>query len=344
MGAEHLSAFARVCAVALATAALGCGGGTGRARPLAATGAPRHLQIVRAMTTPERRALVDRLREKNPTPPGSRWTVNEEALSVSLTVVDPFVGFLRRARREAVARPPREGAPIDSAEAAERARAFVRHNAEVLGLPRHVVPGLAERVRAVQPSDHALPRARWAVRFDAPFASKGYEGFREIDNVADVEVLVDDDGEVSSFVNLSRVHPHLTIDTRPALAEDDPRVLSKLLGRRVFALDGRAPGALDRDARELGRLPLGEVRAEDVTRVALVIHASTGPALAWLAYRLAYLVEIAKPAAPGEDELDRGSPGAAPQLYFFRWVVDADTGDVLEDARPPISGAAHGEP
>ena len=251
------------------------------------------------MTSPERRALVERLRETNPSPPGSRWSVNEDALDVSITVVDPFAGFLRRARREAAVRLPRDGAPIVQAEAAERARAFVKHNAELLGLPRHVVPALAERVRAVQPSDHALPRATWAVRFDAPFSSKGYEGFQELDNVADVEVLVDDDGEVSSFVNLSRIHPHLTIDTRPALAEDDPRVLGKLLGRRVFALDASTPGAFARDVRELRRIPLGEVRAEDVPHMQRVVHASTGAQPAGLAYRLAHFVR-SRPAAPRE--------------------------------------------
>lgn len=301
------------------------------------------------MKTLERRDLVERFRKRNPAP-GAEWTVNEEALSLSLTVVDPFAGFLRRARR-AVHQRPMPATPLTDAEAASVAREFVKNNADLLGLPRHVVPSLGEHVRMVEPRDHAAPSASLVVRFDAPFSTKGYEGFHEVDNLADVEVFVDGDGQVSSFVNLSRVHPHLTLDTKPSLPEDDRRVMGQLVGRSVFALIDDHRRAIERppsqparpldgssqlpDVRELGRLPLGQIRAEDVTHVQLVIHESTGPKLAWLAYRLAYFVEIAKPV-PAEAFVGDESAAGGPQFFFFRYVVDADTGDVLEDARPPM--------
>jgi hypothetical protein len=78
--------------------ALGCGGAN-PSRAVVATPAAgsRHVQVVHAMTTPERRALVERLRARNP---GATWTVNEDALASTLMVVDPFAGFVRRARRE----------------------------------------------------------------------------------------------------------------------------------------------------------------------------------------------------------------------------------------------------
>ncbi len=299
------------------------------------------MQIFHAMTTPKRLALVERLRERNPAPPGSEWSVNEEALVRSITVVDPFAGFLRRARRGAAERGRSSSSPISDADAPRFAREFVKHNADLLGLPRHVLPGLAEHVRSVEPHDHALPRARWAVRFDASFPPRGYEGFDEIGNRADLEVFVDDDGEVSSFVNLSRIHPPLSIDTKhPLLPQDDPRVVAKLLGRKVFALEpDDSDRAVLRDPRELRRIPLGEVQASDATRMQLVVHISTGPQLAWLTYRLAYFVEIAKPV-PAELRDDDATDGEPPQYFFFRWVVDADTGDVLEDARPPFSPPA----
>jgi hypothetical protein len=337
LGPERLSQLLRLITVVLALSAAACGAGTRGARPETRPQAPRrHMQIVHAMTTPQRNALVERLRERNPTPPSSPWEVNAEALGRSLTVVEPFSGFLRRARRREA---PRSSSPTAIAEtdAANRAREFVKRNADLFGLPRHVVPGLAERPRAVQRTDHAASRATWVIRFEASFPSKGYEGFREIDNVADIEVFVDDDGEVSSFVNLSRIHPHLTIDTRPELAQEDARVIAKLLGRRVFALDTHDVSALDRPVQELQRIPLGEVHAENVTHMQLVIHVSTGPQLAWLVYRLGYFVEIAKPAPPqlGPDA-DIAST-LSPQFFFFRYVVDADTGDVIEDARAPFS-------
>jgi hypothetical protein len=194
-----------------------------------------------------------------------------------------------------------------------------------------VALGLGEQASAIEAADRArttgAPRAsRFRVRFDAAFPTKGYEAFRELDNTIDVEVFLDGAGEVIAFVNLSKVHPHLALDTRPDLGPGDPRVVEKLLGRTLFALAGEPPGpdplAPD-DARELRRLPLGPIQPEDVERVAPVILASVGPRFAWVAYRLAYAVDVAKPAAPG-------------RFFFFRYVVDADTGDVLEDARAPI--------
>jgi hypothetical protein len=84
---------------------------------------------------------------------------------------------------------------------------------------------------------------------------------------------------------------------------------------------------------------LGTVSARDVTHVKLVVHVSTGPQLAWLTYRLAYFVEVARPArfaeVPG-DELVLGPPS----FFFFRYVVDADTGDVIEDAHAPLASSA----
>lgn len=340
MGPERLSTLFRRCALPLALSAASCGGARSAAPgPVAESQArPRHLQIVHAMTTPQRLALVHRLRERNPTTAETQWTVNEEALARSITVVDPFAGFLRRARRGVAERPARGAGPIGDADAASAARAFVKKNADVLGLPRHVVPALAEHVRRVEPADHGLPRATWVVRFDASFPSKGYESFGEIENHADVEVLVDDDGEVSSFVNLSRVFPRLTIDTKPGLAGDDPRLVAKLVGRRVFALEGSEPQPGTR-LDELRRIPLGGVQATDVTRVQLVIHVATGPQLAWLTFRLAYFVEVAKPV-PAEILGEEPGIAAPPQYFFFRYVVDADTGDVLEDARAPLSAPA----
>ena len=289
------------------------------------------------MKTQDRRALVDRLRERNPVPKGARWTVNEEALALSLTVLDPFAGFLRRARREGVV-PALRVDPVGQDEATESARAFVKRNADLLGIPRHVVPVLAEHARLAEPGDHALARTHWAVRFEAPFASKGYEGFKEVENLADVEVFVDEDGEVTSFVNVSRVHPPLMLDTKPDLAEEDPRAIARLVGRTLFALQS-TEDAHDLDVQALHRIPLGELRPDDVTHMQLVIHVATGPQLAWLTYRLAYFVEVAKPAPPNVDVAEE--PGATSSSYFFfRYVVDADSGDVLEDTRAPFAAPA----
>jgi hypothetical protein len=331
-------------AVLLAIVIVACGGAEPLAKP-AVPPRPSHLQIVHAMKMPQRRELLDRFRKRNAEGrEGADWIVNEEAVAMSLTVIDPFAGFLRRARRSSARTPsglPRAAPsmPLADEQARAIARGFVRRNADLLGLPRHVVVGLGERVRSVEPGDHASPNATYVVRFDASFSTKGYEAFHEIDNTADVEVFVDDDGQVSSFVNLSRVHPPLLLDTRPRLNQEDARVVAQLLGRSVFAVvddtrDGEADVRAPKDARDMRRMPLGKVQAEDVLRLQLVIHESAGPELAWLTYRLAYFVEVGKPVPV---EMGGGDPLSSPPIFFFRYVVDADTGDVLEDARAPIT-------
>jgi hypothetical protein len=298
VGTERL-----ILGFAIAALAAGCGGAPA-ARPEQGSGGPRHAQIVRAMTTSERRALVDRFVARNP-----GWFVSDAALG-GVTVVDPFAGFLRRAR--AAPHAAGAGAPITSENAALAARGFVKKNAELFGIPHYVALSLVDHVRAVAPEDHASARAVFAVRLEAPFAMKGYEAFHEVENVADVEVFVDDDGTPSGVANVSKIHPRLAIDTHPTLAEDDAALYKNVLGRRVFALG-------DDDAK----IELGVVEAKDLLGSKLYIHESPGPMLAWITYRLARVITVAK-AAP-----------EMPVFYFFAWVVDADTGDVIRETEVP---------
>ncbi|MBX3226694.1 MAG: hypothetical protein KIT84_39265 [Labilithrix sp.] len=269
--------------------------------------ATRHVQIVRALTTPERLALVAKLRARS----GAGWEVNEAALATSGTVVDPFAGFLRRARNTAPR--PAAAAPVTEEEAIAAARAFVRTNADLLALPHAVLLTFAVSARPVEPRDHAGARARWAVRFETTFPTKGYEAFAELENEVDLEVFVDDDGAPSMLANVSAIHPRLFLDTRPDVDAEDPRLYAKLLGRRVFALaDDDTP------------IPLGHVERGDFQRANLVVFRSPGPLGAWMTYRLAWNLGAAKAAIE--------EPGA---YYFFAWIVDADSGDVVADAVPP---------
>lgn len=255
------------------------------------------------MDADARRALVERFRERNPTPTGPGWTVTEVQKAPSLAVVDPFARFLRRARRDGFAR-PRSG-EVEEAEASRQAVAFVERNADILGLPRDVVPTLSQQTREAH--GHGSPRAAWRAHFEARFATPGYEAF-ELDNEVVLDVLVDDDGEVSSFVNLSRIHPHVTFDTTPALGREDPRLLENILGRR-----------LSRPEYENGLL-LRAVRREDIDDVKRTIQVLRTPTNATLTYRLAYTIRIA---------MRREDPEKMP--YYFYLNVDADTGERLDE-------------
>ena len=260
------------------------------------------------MSGPERRALVARFVERNP-----GWYVNDAALDDSVAIVDPFAGFLRRARAgpHAGAPPPN---PLGEGDAAVAARQFVRKNADLFGIPHAVALTLVDHVRGLGPEDHASPRAAFAVRLEAPFKMKGYEAFKEVANEADVEVVIDDDGTPSSVANISKIHPRLKLDTHPTLSEDDGRLYKNILGRRVFAL-----------ADDEEKIELGVVEDTDLLSSKLYIHESPGPMLAWMTYRLARIVTVAKPSHD------------MPVFYFFAWIVDADSGDVIRETDVPTA-------
>jgi hypothetical protein len=255
------------------------------------------VQIVHAMKTPARAAIAARFRDRN----GSEWAVGPAE-------IDPFRGFVRAARREAERENP---------DAPSLAFAFVRANADLLGLLPSQIVALDERT--MREGNRAI------VHYSGTFPMRGYESQRTLDTVVDLDVLVE--GRVTGVANRSVVHPRLAIDLHPALTNDDPRVVAKLVGRRVFAL----PNDPFLEERQRTQIPLGEIKSEDTTRVDLVVHVSPGPSLAWMTYRLAYAVDMARPVPPGDQPLL--SPGS---FYFFRFIVDADTGDLVEDSKVPI--------
>lgn len=274
------------------------------------------------MTTPERKAIVERFRARNP---GDAWIFNEDALEESAVVIDPFRGFLRRGRSAHRPVATRAAMPEDAAKAA---RAFVERNADLLGLPNAVVHGLAE--------ERSAAGGHWSIRFDATYPTKGYETLRELDNQVDLDVLVADDGTVTAFQNRSRIHPPLHIPLRPRLAPDDATLVRDVVGRQVFAMVG---GAGQEDPRALPRIALGAIRLEDVQHVELTVWSAPGPAQAYVSYRLAYTVDVTRGIRSGF--LD---PFFKPAGYAFRYIVDADTGQVIEDARPPVMAPAEEMP
>jgi hypothetical protein len=321
------------CALCAASAAsAGCArgdGATARAPGRSDRPAPlarRHAQIVRAATTQARAAAVARLRETA----GSSW----RALHPD-DDVDPFRVFVRRAFDASAAGPAVAGATDADAEAA--ALAFVSANAASLGLAPSEAAVLDVACRAVPigerpPGSHA----RWNVRLGGRFPMRGFEAFPSLATTVDIVVVVDDDMKIRLLVNGSRIHPRLALDTKPDLEPDDPRVLRHVVGRELFVAiaDPRAP---DARVRELRRRSLGRVRADDVVSRTLTIHASPGPLGAWMTYRLAYVVRVAiRLHGPGE------LAGAPPPT--FRFVVDADTGELIDDAAVPVvSGGGEGE-
>jgi hypothetical protein len=278
-----------------------------------------HVQFVRAMPMAQRVAIVERFRARN----GADWDITLGGGGAP-DDVDPIRGLVRRAKRAAPTASATASSTSDldaagSADPAEKERAitealsFLTRNAEFFGLSPADVPAL--EVAAGRPKTKTY--GSWVVIVAGRIPMRGYEGFEAVGTVVDVAVYVDDDGKTRYFVNLSRVHPRLVLDTTPVLGPDDKRLMRFVVGRELFVVfdDPRRPTAR---VRELERMSVGRVEDADVRTVRLTIHVSPGPRASYVSYWLAYAIEVRR---KGDD---------------FRIVVDADTGDLLEDSAVPV--------
>lgn len=289
--------------------------------PAGARGA--HVQIVRRLETAERVKLVQRFKERN----GATWEI---ALAVatsraagpagpedgtSLDDVDAIRGLVRRARKTGARSraEARLGTPAGKERATAGALSFATKNADLFGMSPRDVAALDLEVGPAKTATHGT----WVAHLRGRIPMPAYEGFEAVASTIDLLVYVGDDGDPRYFVNLSRVHPRLLLDTTPVLGPDDKRVLRNVVGRQLFALLDD-PTRSNARAGSLRRLPLGRVEDADVRRVRLVIYPSPGPRGAYVSYWLAYAVDVLRARQP------------------FRFIVDADTGDILEDAVAPI--------
>jgi hypothetical protein len=270
------------------------------------------------MPVAERVALVERFKARN----GPGWSITLGAGGAP-DDVDAIRGVVRRAKRE-TAPGDATAANVDldawgTTDPAEQERViaeaigFVTQNAEFFGLSPADVSVLD--VAAGRPKTRTY--GSWVVILAGRIPMRGYEGFAAVTSHVDIAVYVGDDGKTRYFINLSRVHPRLVLDTRAGLGPDDKRLLRFVVGRELFVVfdDPRRPNAR---VRELQRLSVGRVDDADVRAVRLTVHVSPGPRGSYVSYWLAYAIDVRR---EGHD---------------FRFIVDADTGDVLDDAVVPV--------
>ena len=273
------------------------------ASPAGARGA--HQQIVRALTAPQKAAVVTKFRERN----GASWNVTIGAGGAP-DDVDPIRGIVRRAKNDGA-----PGARADLAEstAIAEGEAFLRSNADLLGFSADDVAALDLQSGPARTTTYGT----WVVHARGVTPMRGYEAFDTVSSAIDVLLYLGEDAKVRYFVNLSRAHPRLVLDTLPLLQPDDARVTKDVVGRPLFvAIDDPArPGTR---VRELTRVMLGPATKEDLRGVHLTIYVSPAPRAAYVSYFLAYVVDVVK------------------RHQRFRFVVDADTGDLLEDAVVPV--------
>lgn len=278
-----------------------------------AGGRGAHVQFIRALPMAERVALVQRFKARN----GAEWSITLGGGGAP-DDVDAIRGVVRRAKREGDASADAgAGADADADANAERAirsaMAFVIKNAEFLGLAPADVATLDVTAAPAKTPVYGA----WVAVFGGHMPMRGYEGFEAVASTINLAVYLGDDGAVRYFVNFSHVNPRLVLDTHALLGPDDKRLMRYVLDREMFVVfdDPRRPNAR---VRELRRLSLGRVEGADVRAVRLTIHVSPGPRDAYVSYTLAYAIDVRR---EGSD---------------FRFIVDADTGDLLEDAVVPV--------
>lgn len=295
---------------------VGCAGaarGPGVAPPRVSLSAPpgargAHHQIVRALGAGDRGVIAERFRTRN----GPGWTIALGAGGAP-DDVDPIRGIVRRARNEAA---PGPRVDVTDPVAVAEGEAFLAKNADLLGFAAADVPALDMAAGPARTATYGS----WVVHVRGHVPMRGYEGFESVATAVDVLLYLGDDARVRYFVNLSHAHPHLDLDTAPLLGPDDVRLLRSVVGRELFVVidDPARPGAR---VRELRRVSLGHALATDVRAVRLTIHAWYGPRASYASYRLAYAVDVVR------------------RHQAFRFVVDADTGELLDDAAVPVVGA-----
>jgi hypothetical protein len=309
MGAVRLKVAVLVLVAGCAASAPPAAEPTSRVSLVAHAGAHGpHLQIVRAMPTRDRVDVVERFRARN----GAAWTFTVLP-GEAPDEVDPLLGLVRRAKRDEA---PGAGVSIDQINqgtAIAEGTAFLSRNADFFGLDAGDIATLDMAAGTARTSTYGA----WVVRVRGHRLARGYEGFGTVASKIDILLYIGEDGRTRYFVNASSIHPRLTLDTTPILGPDDARITKDVIGRELFAAIDDPRLAKPR-VRELRRISLGRVEKADVRATHLTIHVSPGPRGVYVTYQLAYAVDVAR------------------EHHRFRFVVDADTGALLEDAVVPI--------
>lgn len=289
--------------------------------------------MIRVVTTGARRAAFDELARRNPGSPPWLWQGPEQ--------VDDFAGYLKRATRD-VAKRAHRGAPEEEARAAALSvesldasmTKFLETNGELLGVPVRDLPKLQIDVDDFHHHGQLQfePASR-RVHAHGTIPMRGFLAFPQLASHVSIVAAFDGDGRVLAFEQESEIHPRVALTVDPVLRPDDPRVVAKVVGRRLFALVESGPAPEEPwKTRARTRLELGKVLPEDIRAVRPDIHVTTGPLGSYRSYRLVYRVEVAKPRPP--TSFPSPGPGG---FFFFTWRVDPDTGDVVEDPQVPIA-------
>jgi hypothetical protein len=230
--------------------------------------------------------------------------------SFELPNVDQFRPFIKYAWRTDA---PGTNQTMTALDAEEKAMAFVKANADLLG----VVNPDALKIETAPPPDGSIYHGKYQFfsTFTGTYTQPGYEGFAAATTQYDVAIGIHNDGEIRAVLNGTDIPPDLTLSTEAAFKPSDARVLAHVLGTPIAHYE---PIGHDGFETVYKKTDLGTLTAHDVSAIELSIFTQTADDLSSESFSLSYALTVRK------------------QGYVLSFTVDAADGSVLDQPTVPF--------
>jgi hypothetical protein len=260
------------------------GGGVPRPRPSSTS----DRQTVRFLT----QAQVNRREQAFVTRNGADWTVGENLVGLE-------VGEIRRARRASSGPEKR----LTHEAALTLAGEFVNKNLDLFGL----TPDQLEQCRIKISKGDRRFDDEWTVSVVGSFRQPGYEAFPSVESSVYLEIGLNKQGQIYRFENSSGLTPKLSLDTKPNLDPNSPKISQGIVGHELVWRFGYTYAEPYFQTKNLGTITAQDIGTPQTT-------IAEGKAASGKQYILAYEVPVKKGG------------------MTFTFTVDAGTGELL--ARP----------
>jgi hypothetical protein len=259
-------------------------------------------QTVAALSQADKDAYMQKFVTRNP----GTWNRG----SFELPNVDEFRPFIRYAWRTDA---PGASHTVTDLEAEEKAIAFVKANADLLGV---VDPG-SLRIETAPPPEGSIYRGKYQffATFTGTYTQPGYEGFAAATTPYDIQIGIHNDGEIRAILNGTDLPPDLTLSTQAAFKPGDPRVLQNVLGTPIAHYEVIGHQGFQTIYK---KTDLGTLTAHDVAAIELSIFKHTADDLSSEKFSLSYALTVRK------------------QGYVLSFTVDAADASVLDQPRVPF--------
>jgi hypothetical protein len=199
--------------------------------------------LIPRISSDQEEAIVRAFVERNPTVPWVR----------DLLLLDPWSGWVSRA----VAPPPESPTGPTDADAAKSVAAdFLRRNADLLGIPEAVIPGLTiEHFADGGPGETGMVQ----ITSSAPISYPGYTSLGDFGYLVDLQLSVAGSTVITAINNTNRLPDFAPLKTVPSVEPDAPTIVDQLVGKELFFSDFAG------EDRSAGRIERGDIGQPTLT-------------------------------------------------------------------------------